>query len=144
MNLPDISRGPFASTYMPPDASAWNLTSLQNSTYHSSYHPLFEIDEFIHQIASLYPSLTRVVHLGHSGEGREMLGLTISSGERSISPERKCKTRKAAKQEIDPTKKLGFVVVGAIHAREVGLSVLCHLPDDEVFCSGSRQLHLCT
>jgi hypothetical protein len=85
--------------------SDWNLTYFANSTYHASYHPLYEVDGFIRDIAALYPDFVHVVELGHSGEGREMLGMRISKPGTVGLP------------------KKGFVIIGAQHAREVCLSV---------------------
>jgi hypothetical protein len=90
----------------------WNLPSLENSTYHSSYHPLYEIDAFIHELAALHPNLTHVDYLGHSGERREMLSLTISRKETSLVGFSKGRQKRGGK-------KLGFVITGAQHAREV-------------------------
>jgi hypothetical protein len=98
--------------------SDWNLSSFVNTTYHSTYHPLHEIHSFIRDIASLHPSLVTVVKLGHSGQGKEMLGLTIS---RSESGAGQFKDKRKKRKKKRNGKKLGFVITGAQHAREV-----CH------------------
>lgn len=102
-----------------PLAEDWRLDSLGNSTFHSTYHPLYEIDAFLHELVELRPDIVRLVNLGHSGEGREMMGITISTDEPAFAPprRRKGKNRKGQEEEVPP--KLGFVVVGAQHAREV-------------------------
>ncbi|KAF9811509.1 hypothetical protein IEO21_06560 [Rhodonia placenta] len=81
--------------------SSWNLTSLSNSTFHSVYHPLEEIEEFVEAMAILYPDIVQLVNIGHSAEGREMVAMRISKGSGG-----------SLKQ------KAGFVVTGAQHARE--------------------------
>ncbi|KII85696.1 hypothetical protein PLICRDRAFT_701174 [Plicaturopsis crispa FD-325 SS-3] len=78
----------------------WNLSSFTNSTYHTVYHPLYEVDNFMHEIAKLHPASAQVVSLGHSGLQREMYGLTISQPAK------------------DTVQKFGFVIMGAQHARE--------------------------
>ncbi|KAJ7343834.1 hypothetical protein DFH08DRAFT_871334 [Mycena albidolilacea] len=83
----------------------WNLSSLENSTFHSTFHRQSETDEFIQELARLHPESVTIEQLGHTAEGREMLGMKISksasaSGMTSAAP------------------KLGFVVLGPQHARE--------------------------
>ena len=92
----------------------WNLTSLSNTTYHAFYHPLSEIENFMEDLATAHPSLVQLVPLGHSGEGREMVGLKISK-DASPSPFLQSQSGRSSS-----TKKLGFVITGAQHAREVG------------------------
>ncbi|KAJ7616054.1 peptidase M14 [Roridomyces roridus] len=91
-----------------PTAWDWgeetDIGSLENSTFHSAYHPQNEIDSFMHSLARTYPEQVKIEHLGHSAEGREMLGVKISA------VPTKGKKRSA--------KKLGFVVLGPQHARE--------------------------
>jgi hypothetical protein len=91
-----------------PLARDWNLTSLENSTFHSAYHPLFEIDEFMYQLQAEHPDLVRLVPLGHTGQGREMVGMTISREE-----------NKPPGARAFTAEKMSFVITGAQHAREV-------------------------
>jgi len=92
----------------------WDLTTL-NTTYHADYHPLFEIDRFLQDLALSHPDLVTLHNLGHSGLGREMLSLTISStGAEDLKGKKDKKKKKGGKQ--DP--KLAFVITGAQHARE--------------------------
>lgn len=74
----------------------------------------------MYELADVYPNLTRVVPLGHSGEGREMLGLEISRGYSAEDA--------FAKPGLDPSRRLGFVIMGAQHAREVGRFVSSFRP----------------
>ncbi|KAL5505014.1 hypothetical protein ACEPAH_7677 [Sanghuangporus vaninii] len=83
----------------------WNLSSLTNTTYHDTYHPLFEIDEYMEHLAALYPANVSVSELGHSAEGREMYAMRISGGATVDGNGRR-------------TVKKGFVIFGAQHARE--------------------------
>ncbi|KAL9709685.1 hypothetical protein Ac2012v2_007425 [Leucoagaricus gongylophorus] len=85
----------------------WNLPSFANSTYHGNYHPLYEIDEFIQEVAELNPNLVQLHRIGHSAEGREMIAITLSAP--STNP---------TKRGLPGPGKLGFVIVGAQHARE--------------------------
>lgn len=80
----------------------WNLTSLENTTYHAAYHPSWEIDELMHALADLYPDEVSLLRLGHTAMGREIYGMQISRSTKSSS--------KA---------KPGFLITGAQHAREV-------------------------
>jgi len=89
------------------------LSSLENTTYHSDYHPLFEIDGFLNGLVAFYPNTTQVHKLGHSGEGREMVGITISKGAELE------KTMQKKKNHPRPYTKPSFVIIGAQHAREV-------------------------
>ncbi|KAJ7812482.1 hypothetical protein B0H14DRAFT_3150306 [Mycena olivaceomarginata] len=77
----------------------------RNSTFHSTFRRQSETDEFIQELARLYSESVTIVQLGHTAEGREMLGTKISTsalvpGMKSAAP------------------KLGFVVLGPQHARE--------------------------
>ncbi|KIM38505.1 hypothetical protein M413DRAFT_447732 [Hebeloma cylindrosporum] len=101
--------------------SEWNLTSLINTTFHESYHPLYEINSFINQLSNAYPNITRLVSLGHTAEGREMTALSISTG--PYKPQNEGgKKKKRKKQRKTPGAKdgmkMGFVIIGAQHARE--------------------------
>ncbi|PCH37079.1 hypothetical protein WOLCODRAFT_109553 [Wolfiporia cocos MD-104 SS10] len=96
-----------------PPISSWNLSSLSNSTFHSVYHPLNEIEEFMDAMVELYPDLVQLVNLGHSAEGREMFAMKIS---------------KYAGGKKKPKPKQGFVITGAQHAREwVATSTVLYL-----------------
>lgn len=96
-----------------PSTDPWGLSNFTNTTYHNSYHPLFEIDSFMDHLAALYPEHVSIYELGHSAEGREMLAMHIhegfSEGE-NVDTKRKTRT---------PNGKKGFVIMGAQHAREV-------------------------
>ncbi|KAJ6574330.1 hypothetical protein B0H19DRAFT_1124238 [Mycena capillaripes] len=78
----------------------WDLTSLENTTFHADYHRQADVDAFMEEMARLYPQAVEILRLGHTGEAREMLGMKISSGSEK------------GKQ------KLGFVILGPQHARE--------------------------
>ena len=91
--------------FRPSDGSDSDLSSIENSTFHSSYHPLSDINKFMHDIANLHPDIVNLVPLGHSGEAREMYAMSISR-----------------KSENTPRRKLGFLISGAQHAREVSAS----------------------
>lgn len=89
------------------------------------------MQSFIKQLVDTHPDITRLVNLGESAEGRELHGLTISTGPyHSIKgdQERKGQKKKKSKSKV-PKKspqphdgqKLGFIIIGAQHAREVRL-----------------------
>lgn len=52
-----------------------------NTTFHRSYHPLFEIDLFLDTLATEFSILTRKFEVGRSAQGRAIDALFISSGE---------------------------------------------------------------
>ncbi|KAJ3575013.1 hypothetical protein NP233_g1382 [Leucocoprinus birnbaumii] len=87
--------------------SEWNLSSFTNSTFHDNYHPLFEIDEFMQELAELHPDLVKLHNIGHSAEGREMVAMTVSAPPTN-----------STLRGLPGPGKLGFVIVGAQHARE--------------------------
>ena len=88
--------------------AGWNISSLANSTYHGTYHPLYEIDQFIQKVAELNRNVVKLHRIGHSAEGREMTAITLSTS--SINSTERGHPRSG---------KLGFVIVGTQHAREV-------------------------
>lgn len=108
-----------------------NWTSLPplSSPYHTSYHPLFEIDSFLYALEREHPELVEVFRVGISGEGRDLLGVRISKGGEG--------GRGVGKKEGG---KMGFVITGAQHAREVStLRFLCFIPFPvQSYCNSSR------
>jgi len=132
-NVPhEVSSIPPPSHYISTNTVSWNVSTLVNTTYHAAFHPLYEIDLFIRQLAEVFPDKVEVVELGHSATGREMLGLKVSSGSRrdqgleggNVGASKPPKKDKPGKERVlDPTKKLGFIITGAQHAREVSLSL---------------------
>ena len=54
----------------------WNLSSLVNSAYHGNYRPLYEIDQFIQEVAELDRN---IVKIGYSAEGRGMTAIILSA-----------------------------------------------------------------
>ena len=97
---------------LPSLPTAWNLTSLSNSTFHATYHTLPDIEDFITNLSELHPDLVEVVSIGHTAEGREMVALEISRD--------KGLRKRGGSSNSDLAKKVGFVITGAQHAREVG------------------------
>ena len=89
--------------------TAWN-TSFSNSTFHSSYHPLPEIQDFISDLAKEHPDLMELVSIGRTAEQREMTVLKISNT-LSSAPNRKNGASLRNKGSV--------VIMGAQHAREV-------------------------
>ena len=96
----------------------WDLSSLGNSSLHSNYRRLNEIDQFVEDLITEYPNNVNLVSIGHSAQGREMFALEIT----------KEKTQGIRKNHTESAKKSGFVLTGAQHAREVWYmkaSLLC-------------------
>ena len=76
------------------------------TTFHESYHPLFEIELFLSKLTTSYPGLVSREVVGWSAQGREIFALKIAnSTERDDEDERK--------------EKGVLVLSGAQHAREV-------------------------
>jgi len=75
-----------------------------NSSFHSSYHQLDQVNEFLTQLTETWSDNAKLIRLGYSGEGREMLGVSI--------------TRRDRKKD-KPKRKRVMVIQGAQHAREV-------------------------
>ncbi|KAG6828180.1 hypothetical protein H0H87_002738 [Tephrocybe sp. NHM501043] len=90
----------------------WDLPSLQNSSFHNDYHPLFEIDEFVRELPRVNPDLVTVKPLGHSGMGKEMISLIISKDGNEGALQRN------KHKPYEGVEKLAFVIIGAQHARE--------------------------
>ncbi|EPQ51249.1 hypothetical protein GLOTRDRAFT_108207 [Gloeophyllum trabeum ATCC 11539] len=102
---------PLASSHIdtppyPPLPDLSDITSL-NTTYHAAYHPLPAIRDFLKSLADQHPDKITLIPLGHSGEGREMVGVKISSPDPCTR-----KVRGSA------SKKSGFMINGAQHSRE--------------------------
>ncbi|KAJ7751749.1 peptidase M14 [Mycena maculata] len=98
ISVPDPNPQPYALG----TPGNWTLDTLENTTFHAEYHPQWEVDAFIHEMARTHPESVTILRLGHSGEGREILGMKIS----------------ASGSGTPPVPKLGFVVLGPQHARE--------------------------
>ena len=90
-----------AQLLRPPALSYWNLSSLSNTTFHDAYHRLEDIHTFTRELLDLYPDNVKLVPIGHTAENREIYAIEIFKDERAR------------------TKKPGFVITGAQHAREV-------------------------
>ncbi|KAH6901555.1 preprocarboxypeptidase A2 [Coprinopsis sp. MPI-PUGE-AT-0042] len=97
-------------------SKVWNLTTLNNSTFHERYHTGKEIKHFLQQLVELNPNTTSLSRIGLSYQERNILALHISTpdGLAEIEKKKKKKKRKGPKH----TGKLDFVIVGAQHARE--------------------------
>lgn len=91
---------------------SWSLMSLTNSTFHEDYHPLGDVGRFVDELVELHPNLVTRTNIGHSSEGREMYALTIS------------RPKANGTNTSGYARRVGFVLTGAQHAREVSSLVL--------------------
>lgn len=119
----------------PPIAATWPArwdvvaSSPSNATFHARYHPLDEIESFVRELAAAYPQQVAIVPLGHSGEGREMFALEISSaavGASAAGARRRSHDQNSqvvldgkGKESGAGNPRCGFLITGAQHAREV-------------------------
>jgi extracellular matrix protein 14 len=130
----DLAKLPHITTQIPTTISKfiginseWNITSLADTAFHESYHPLYEINSFLNKLSDAHPNITRLVNLGLSAEGRSMTGIAISTGPYTNQGgggvgRGNIGGKRNKKHEIRQGLKLGFVIVGAQHAREVRVS----------------------
>ena len=86
----------------------------------------------MHKLVDMYPKTVHLVNFGRSAEGRDIFGLTISAAEDDESSEENGKKKKKKKKKQRRLRKqkdkLGFVIQGAQHAREV----LTLIPDPKI------------
>lgn len=93
-------------------AQFWQLSSLANTTFHANYRTLDEIYAFMHDLVAEYPDRVSIVNIGYSDEGREMYALEISATGAASHLQ-------SHDQKLPgSSKRLGFVITGAQHARE--------------------------
>ena len=72
------------------------------------------------ELADAHPDTAHLINFGRSAEGRDILGLTISTGDDESEDVNGGKKKKKKKKGTRKQKeKLGFVIQGAQHAREV-------------------------
>ncbi|KAK4048194.1 hypothetical protein OIV83_004899 [Microbotryomycetes sp. JL201] len=103
------------------------LQSIDDSI-HDHYHPYTAINQIIREMAEQFPAFAKVVLIGHSSEGREILGLKVtnltqptvafyeeSNGFVDSDGAHAWKRKKGNKKHM---RKPGFVVIGGQHARE--------------------------
>jgi hypothetical protein len=120
MSIPPSNFGVLSSQF----DSNWTTLPPTTSPYHAAYHPLFEIDSFLYQLEREHPSLMSVFRVGISGEGRELLGVEISSSGWTDSEAGSMETNRKKRKRGE---KMGFVITGAQHAREVSHFVYAFL-----------------
>lgn len=84
--------------------------------FHTSYHPLSEIEAFISTLVSSYPTLITRKVIGRCAEGREIFALRIAND--TLDGEEEDRVGMWKKKEGQKEKGV-LVVSGAQHAREV-------------------------
>ncbi|KIM33078.1 hypothetical protein M408DRAFT_326736 [Serendipita vermifera MAFF 305830] len=82
--------------------SQFNLTYISDD-FHSQYHSAANITRFMRSLVHTFPNHTSLFHVGHSSEGRRIVGIKI------VSPEPVPVGKKGRK---------AMVILGAQHARE--------------------------
>lgn len=109
----------------------WNVSTVVNSTFHDGYHTIEEVKSFMDKLVATFPDTAQLTGFGQTAEGREMYALTISSGpyksrvyeQDEELPEdlksRKKKKKQKTRPPLKTSEKLGIVIMGAQHAREV-------------------------
>jgi murein tripeptide amidase MpaA len=94
---------PIPDSYITKKKKAYfNLTYLSHD-FHSQYHSTANITHFMKSLVHTFPNHTSLIHIGHSAEGRKLMGIKI------VNPEPVPAGGKQRK---------GFVILGAQHARE--------------------------
>mmetsp|Transcript_17709 Transcript_17709/g.53079 ORF Transcript_17709/g.53079 Transcript_17709/m.53079 type:complete len:493 (+) Transcript_17709:60-1538(+) len=102
----------FLSSATTTTATATTATTNNSSSFFSSYHTKEEIDQFMAQLAQIYPTLAEVVTLGQSVEGQTIRALRISGGSGPSNSQQKP----------------GMVYNGLVHAREwISGSTVCYI-----------------
>ncbi|TFK23888.1 Zn-dependent exopeptidase [Coprinopsis marcescibilis] len=96
----------------------WNLETLNNSTFHATYHPLDEINLFLEELAEMNPDTAMLQRIGLSAEGKDIVALTITNDVKGDRISAEGKKKKKKKKAPHLTDKLDFVILGAQHARE--------------------------
>ncbi|THH04626.1 hypothetical protein EW145_g5378 [Phellinidium pouzarii] len=100
-----------------PGTDPWNLSSFHDTTYHDTYHPLFEVNAYMEHLAALFPARISLLELGHSAQGREMFAMRITADGVSTGADADAQGGKK-RQKGKMKEKKGFVITGAQHARE--------------------------
>lgn len=80
----------------------FNLTYLSED-FHSQYHSAANITRFMKSLIQTFPNHTSLFHIGHSAEGKKLVGIKIASPE---------------PVPIGGKPRKGMVILGAQHARE--------------------------
>lgn len=91
---------------------------LDSDDFHTSYHPLSEVEAFIADLSFSYPSIVSAEVVGQSAEGRDIFALRIAN---DTEPDGDTTVKvKGGNRESKERKEKGILVVtGAQHAREV-------------------------
>ena len=92
---------------------------MENKTSHEFYHPLS--NEFMRGIADAYPQTASLISIGWSAESRDIFALIIPAGNHEEIAEDygERKKKKERKRLGKQSEKLGFMIPGTQHAREV-------------------------
>lgn len=94
---------------------------MSDTTFHETYHPLREVEQYIHTLAAVRPENVKLDYIGWSTEKKPLISISISRLD-----DKKKKKKKSKKMAEKPA----FVIMGAQHAREVSLSYVITLPVD--------------
>jgi extracellular matrix protein 14 len=101
-------RSPAPTTTSPPhirNRPALQLHGTQRDDFFANYQPLYVIEPWMRLFASLYTSHVRLIKIGVSYEGRDILGLRVG-----VHP--------TNDEDPDPPKRKTVLMTGGVHARE--------------------------
>jgi len=120
---------PTERTYLPPIEQLLAMTKPQGARarandvhylselFFNNYQNYKTVNQWMRLLEALRPELVKVVNIGKSHEGRDILGVTI-----------KGRNAKKSDQESMKTKNMAIVMHGAQHAREwISVSTVCYI-----------------
>ena len=87
------------------------LTAIISHIFHESHHPLSQIEDLMGEISNAYPQTASLISIGRNAKVERSGHFCVDYGER--------KKKKKKKRLGRQSEKLGFVIQGAKHAREV-------------------------
>lgn len=98
--------------------------------FFANYQPYNTVNQWLYLLESLRPELVEVIHLGHSYEGREILGLKVhgSGSKRRVDDNDTQSSFSSSSSGTTAFATQGIVMHAAQHAREwISVSTLCYI-----------------
>jgi extracellular matrix protein 14 len=103
---------PMSDSHIAKKKAYFNLTYLSHD-FHSQYHSTANITHFMTSLVHTFPNLTSLIHIGHSAQGRKLMGIKVANPEPVPAGGKQRKI---------------FFLLGAQHGREwVGVSTALYL-----------------